>query len=72
MNNNIRYTNELYRRNDGTLAYYFDLKYIENIAKETGLKVLELEYATVKVINRKQTNIMHRVFVHAVLTINDE
>lgn len=69
---NTRYSETLYRRADGTLSYYFDLPYLRDIAALAGLSILELEYATVRVSNRKTENVMHRVFVHAVFAVNEE
>jgi hypothetical protein len=57
----------LFRRPDGTLAYYFSLQYLRELAESAGLQVMELDYATVEVRNRKTTAVMKRVFVHAVL-----
>lgn len=64
-----RYSDRLFGRADGTLSYYFDLDYLRTIAAAAGLHVLELEYATVRTENRKSSSVMHRVFVHAVLSI---
>lgn len=66
----IRYGEKLFLRNDNTLAYYFDLDYLREIAKICDLNVLELEYATVEVKNRKSNQCMKRVFIHAVLQKN--
>lgn len=66
----IRYGEKLFLRNDNTLAYYFDLDYIREMARKCDLKVLELEYATVEVKNRKSNQCMKRVFIHAVLQKN--
>ena len=63
-------TQHLYQRSDGTLAYYFDLEYIRNICVTVGLEVVELEYATVRVTNRKNNNVMNRVFIHGVFRWN--
>jgi methyltransferase-like protein 6 len=63
----IRHDELLFRRTDGTLAYYFDLAYIQSISAAVGLYCIEAEYATVCVRNRKSSDVMHRVFVHAVL-----
>ena len=67
----VRYSETLYQRADHTLAYYFDLDYIQRIATLAGLSVLELEYATVRTENRRAKSTMHRVFVHAVLGLTD-
>lgn len=63
-----RFSDTLFERADGTLAYYFDLLYLRDVAEAAGLTVLELEYATVRTENRKQGSVMHRVFVHAVFS----
>lgn len=63
----IRHDERLFRRSDGTLAYYFDLAYLQSISTAAGLQCVENEYATVCVQNRKSLESMHRVFVHAVL-----
>lgn len=65
-----RYSDRLFGRADGTLAYYFDVDYMRSIAAAAGLHVVELEYATVRTENRKANSVMHRVFVHAVLSIH--
>jgi len=65
----IRYDDWFFRRSDGTLAYYFDLSYMRRLAETVGMTVIELQYATVRVENRKQSSIMHRVFVHAVFSL---
>jgi SAM-dependent methyltransferase len=62
-----RRSENLFVRSDRTLAYYFDLDYLRSLANSVGLIVVELEYATIEVRNRKMTNCMKRVFVHAVL-----
>lgn len=64
-----RYSERLFGRADGTLAYYFDLDYMRAIAAAAGLHIRELEYATVRTENRKANSVMHRVFMHAVLSI---
>jgi methyltransferase-like protein 6 len=63
----IRHGESLYRRNDGTLAYYFDQEYLKTISNAAGLECVEVEYATVSVRNRKKAKTMNRVFLHAVL-----
>ena len=62
-----RLSEKLFERNDRTLAYYFDLEYFREIVSKSGFTVLELEYATVEVRNRKMENCMKRVFLHAVI-----
>jgi SAM-dependent methyltransferase len=58
---------KLFRRNDGTLVYYFNESDIQLLAAATGFEVIELFYATVAVSNRKSKVTMKRVFLHAVL-----
>jgi SAM-dependent methyltransferase len=57
----------LYERSDGTLSYYFDIQYLENLASSCGFQVVEIKYATVLNRNRKSGIEMRRVFLHAVL-----
>lgn len=65
----IRYSEHLYRRNDGTLAYYFTKEYLQTLCNTVGLEVVELEYATVTVRNRKKESCMNRVFIHGVFRL---
>lgn len=62
-----RYAEKLFERNDKTLSYYFDLDYMREIVRQSGLIIVELSYATVEVQNRRMANSMKRVFVHAVI-----
>lgn len=62
-----RLTENLYRRNDGTLSYYFDLDYVRCLCGEVGFDPVELKYATVQITNKRKVITMKRVFVHAVL-----
>ena len=62
----IRHSENLFERSDKTLAYYFSVEYLKQIANTAGLSVIELEYATIEMRNRKLTKCMKRVFVHAV------
>jgi SAM-dependent methyltransferase len=58
----------LFERTDGTYAYYFSIEYIEDLVARSGhFRVLELEYATVFMRNRKSETTGRRVFVHGVL-----
>mmetsp|Transcript_25782 Transcript_25782/g.43465 ORF Transcript_25782/g.43465 Transcript_25782/m.43465 type:complete len:294 (+) Transcript_25782:164-1045(+) len=63
----IRLSENLYRRSDGTLSYYFDLEYMNALCAATGFEPAELKYATVQITNKKKGITMKRVFVHAVL-----
>ena len=56
----------VYRRDDGTLSYFFTTEEIGTIMEREGFEVIELEYARTLVKNRKNRNTMKRVFVHAV------
>jgi methyltransferase-like protein 6 len=66
----IRIGEALFRRPDGTIAYYFSTEGVQAMASSVGLSVRELEYATVKTENKKNGKILRRVFVHAVLQKN--
>lgn len=57
----------LYRRPEGTLAYYFSLDAVRKLASGAQLEVVECEYHCVYNRNRKTGAEMKRVFVHAVL-----
>lgn len=63
----IRISQNLFRRHDGTLAYYFDRDYLDEISSRSGFIVMELSYSTVKVNNRSSKQVMNRIFIHAVL-----
>ena len=54
----------LYRRSDGTLAYFFSTQALEGLAGDAGLEVVECEYARVALRNRGSGRQMRRVFVH--------
>lgn len=56
----------LYRRGDGTLAYFFTTEVVQELLQGAGLEVLECEYHTVWSTNRKRGTRHRRVFVHAV------
>ena len=73
----IRYSTLLFERNQdeapGTLVYYFDVEYITELVTSAGLEIVELEYVTISIQNRKQLyrksptgGCMRRVFVHGV------
>ncbi len=68
----LRYGPRLFRRGDGTLAYYFTQHDIHELAEANGFTVVEIYYATVENINRKTKSSMKRVFLHAVLKKMDE
>ncbi|PRW58343.1 Bis(5 -adenosyl)-triphosphatase [Chlorella sorokiniana] len=56
----------LYRRSEGTLAYFFSTQAIASLAQAAGFETVECEYARVQLRNRKNGAAMRRVFVHAV------
>lgn len=58
----------LFYRSDGTLAYFFSREDIlETFGREAGFEVLENEYCTVRLVNRKKQVTMDRVWLHAKL-----
>ena len=57
----------LYLRQDGTLAYFFELEDVEALAASVGLVVEELRWCRIVVTNRKNGSQMRRIFVHAKL-----
>ena len=65
----VRQGEFLFHRTDNTIAYYFDKSYLGNIAKQAGLEPVELDYATVCVVNKKTGAKMNRVFLHAVFKL---
>jgi methyltransferase-like protein 6 len=56
----------LFQRADKTLAYYFSLEYLTELALSAGFQVCDAAIATVQVTNRKNEVSMRRCFVHAV------
>jgi hypothetical protein len=66
-----RIETHLFRRPDGTLAYYFDREYLLSIAHAAGLRPVEVDFASVLLRNRKSEAVMHRVFIHAVFELLD-
>ncbi|KAL4534083.1 hypothetical protein Ndes2437B_g03383 [Nannochloris sp. 'desiccata'] len=56
----------VYQRSDGTLSSFFSIERMENLAHEAGFQVVECEYVTTFVKNRKKGTEMKRVFVHGV------
>ncbi|ETO69083.1 hypothetical protein F442_14054 [Phytophthora nicotianae P10297] len=57
----------LYYRSDGTLAYFFSREVLAELFEKTGFQVLENEYCTVRLRNRKKGVTMDRVWLHAKL-----
>ena len=58
-----------FMRKDRTIAYYFTLAYIETLAAQVGLEVMELSYCSVYSRNRKLGTTMRRNFIHCVLKV---
>lgn len=56
----------LYRREDGTLAYFFSTADMQQRACAAGFEVLECKYACVINTNRRTGEALQRVFVHGV------
>jgi methyltransferase-like protein 6 len=56
----------LYRREDGTLSYFFTTMEIQERAAATGFDMLECTYGCVVNTNRKTGEVLQRVFVHGV------
>lgn len=55
---------QLFARADGTLAFFFTPEYLLDLFSEAGFRVLENQYCTVSLKNRKQGTEMRRVFCH--------
>ncbi|GMF51495.1 unnamed protein product [Phytophthora fragariaefolia] len=55
----------LYYRSDGTLAYFFSREKLEDEFGQSGFQMLENEYCTVRLRNRKKGVTMDRVWLHA-------
>ncbi|EKU20546.1 methyltransferase family protein, partial [Nannochloropsis gaditana CCMP526] len=62
---------QLYKRADGTLAYFFTAEDINQLAITAGFHVQECKYATVLSKNRATREELKRVFVHAKLQRGD-
>jgi len=56
----------MYRRGDGTLAFFFSVEDLSSKARAAGFEVAECSYVTVYNTNRKTGLKLQRVFVHAV------
>eukprot|EP00744_Colponema_vietnamica_P014054 GILI01019699.1.p1 GENE.GILI01019699.1~~GILI01019699.1.p1 ORF type:complete len:298 (-),score=48.55 GILI01019699.1:29-922(-) len=54
----------LYSRGDGTLAYYFSLDVLREVFEGAGFREVESKYCTVRNVNRKTGQELHRVWVH--------
>jgi methyltransferase-like protein 6 len=53
----------LYYRSDGTLAYFFSTQDVEKLF--SGYEIVENEYCTVRLVNRKKKVAMDRVWIHS-------
>lgn len=56
----------LYRRGDGTLAYFYTTEELAGLAAAAGLEVVECDYVCVVNRNRKTGQALRRAFVHGV------
>lgn len=56
----------LYRRSDGTLSYFFSVQDLSARAKAAGFEVVECDYVCVTNRNAKKGLVLKRVFVHGV------
>lgn len=56
----------VYQRLDGTLSSFFSIGRMEKLAHDAGLQVVECEYVTTFIKNRKKKTELKRVFVHGV------
>lgn len=56
----------LYRRGEGTLCYFFTTEDLSSKAVAAGFQVVECKYACTRLVNRKKQFEMRRVFVHGV------
>ncbi|CAH0519098.1 unnamed protein product [Peronospora belbahrii] len=57
----------LYYRSDGTLASFFLREELAQLFEQAGFRMLENEYCTVRLRNRKKGVMMDRVWLHAKL-----
>ncbi|KAI9146345.1 methyltransferase-like protein 6 [Paraphysoderma sedebokerense] len=53
----------LYVRQDGTLAFYFNTELVKSLATTTGFEILENNYIYKEIVNRKTQVKMERVFL---------
>jgi methyltransferase-like protein 6 len=51
---NNKLSEVLYVRQDGTLAYYFDLEYLMGVAAEAGLTIADAQYVISETVNIKE------------------
>ncbi|KAK3241320.1 hypothetical protein CYMTET_48901 [Cymbomonas tetramitiformis] len=64
-----RLDERLYKRQDGTLTFFFTVEDLHRLCAELGLQLVECEYCCVELVNRKNKKPMRRVFVHARMRI---
>lgn len=57
----------LYVRQDGTLAYYFDMQYLSSVAKEAGYELQNAEYVESETVNVKENLCVARRFLQCKL-----
>ncbi|KAI9990324.1 hypothetical protein PInf_021134 [Phytophthora infestans] len=55
----------LYYRSDGTLAYFFSREVLAELFEQARFQILENDYCTVRLRNRKKGVTMDRVWLHA-------
>jgi len=58
-------TERLHKRSDGTLSYYFSVADVEASLAAAGFHVQEVQWCTVRCVNRKLGLTLNRVWVHA-------
>ncbi|XP_063900877.1 tRNA N(3)-methylcytidine methyltransferase METTL6-like [Zophobas morio] len=58
-------SDNLYVRQDGTLAYYFSLEFLQELFSSQGFQVVSNEYLFTETINRKEKINVERVFVQS-------
>ncbi len=59
----------LYRRGDNTLSFYFTTEYFESIIEKLKdeLQIVEISYCTILSTNRKTKETMKRIYLHSVI-----
>lgn len=61
-----RLSRNLYFRQDGTTAYFFEPDRLQELFKRAGFVVRECDWACTRLVNRRRGLVMRRVFVHGV------